>query len=107
MDELVAYDWPGNVRELENMIERIVVVNPSGTVITREHVYSALNHSGMKPELEKLGGEKLKDLIAAYEKTIILSAIEHEGSMRKAAQVLGVDHSTLVKKCKAYSEQDS
>jgi PAS domain S-box-containing protein len=107
IDELVAYEWPGNVRELENMIERIVVVNPTGTVITREHVYSALNHSGMKPELEKLGGEKLKDLIAAYEKTIILSAIEHEGSMRKAAQVLGVDHSTLVKKCKTYAEKDA
>jgi transcriptional regulator with PAS, ATPase and Fis domain len=107
IDELVAYEWPGNVRELENMIERIVVVNPTGTVITREHVYSALNHLGMKPELEKLGGEKLKDLIAAYEKTIILSAIEHEGSMRKAAQVLGVDHSTLVKKCKIYAEKDA
>lgn len=107
INELMAYDWPGNVRELENMIERIVVVNPSGTAITREHVYSALNHSGTKPDIDKLGGEKLKDLIAAYEKTIILSAIDHEGSMRKAAAVLGVDHSTLVKKCKHYHDEEA
>ena len=104
--QLMAYDWPGNVRELENMIERIIVVNPSGTVINREHVFSALNHSGLDPELQNIGGGSLKDLVAKYEKTIILSAIDHEGSIRKAAKVLGVDHSTLVKKCRQYSEKD-
>ena len=104
MDQLTAYDWPGNVRELENMIERIIVINPSGTLISREHVYSALNHSGMKMNMEDMGGNTLKELVFQYEKSVVMNAIEHTGSIRKAAKLLGVDHSTLVKKCKNFNE---
>ena len=29
---LIDYDWPGNVRELENLIERIIVTQPSSFI---------------------------------------------------------------------------
>ena len=32
MTMLRTYDWPGNVRELANLIERLVVTRPNGSV---------------------------------------------------------------------------
>src|SRR5690554_1228862 len=36
---MIEYDWPGNVRELENLIERGVLLAPSGGVLELEHVF--------------------------------------------------------------------
>ncbi|MBU2537621.1 MAG: sigma 54-interacting transcriptional regulator, partial [Proteobacteria bacterium] len=33
---LCAYSWPGNVRELQNLIERLVIMADSETIVTRE-----------------------------------------------------------------------
>lgn len=44
----------------------------------------------------------LKDAVTAFEKDIILNAIQENGSKRKAATALGMDHSTLIKKCQRY-----
>lgn len=44
----------------------------------------------------------LKDAVTAFEKDIILNAIQENGSKRKAAAALGMDHSTLIKKCQRY-----
>ncbi|NHA13371.1 sigma-54-dependent Fis family transcriptional regulator [Thioalkalivibrio sp. XN279] len=33
---MARYDWPGNVRELANMIERMLILNPSGSVTVRD-----------------------------------------------------------------------
>jgi two-component system response regulator AtoC len=35
---LIAYPWPGNVRELKNIIERIMILHNSGTLITAENL---------------------------------------------------------------------
>src|SRR5215467_9315335 len=34
---LTRYSWPGNVRELRNVIERIVIMNPTTTKFERKH----------------------------------------------------------------------
>ncbi len=31
-----AYSWPGNIRQLENIVERLVVLNRSGTILTTD-----------------------------------------------------------------------
>ena len=38
---LLTYDWPGNIRELQNMIERGVILAPSGTRIEVHHLFSS------------------------------------------------------------------
>ena len=38
---------------------------------------------------------------------VILQAVEREGSLRKAAKALGVDHSTLVKKYRHFQQDNS
>lgn len=44
----------------------------------------------------------MKQQVAAYERGLVLQAVEREGSIRRAARALGVDHSTLVKKLRQY-----
>ena len=97
LDLLQSYRWPGNIRELENLLERIIVTNPGG-IITRDVVYAALNPDGGYSHLPSSTSGTLREQVAEFEREIILRAIEREGSLRKAAKVLGVDHSTLVKK---------
>ena len=38
---LLTYPWPGNIRELQNMIERGVILAPSGTRIEVDHLFSS------------------------------------------------------------------
>lgn len=105
MELLTEYQWPGNIRELENLVERIVVTS-SGPAITRGNVFTALNPSGMHLRGSIDDTATLKQQIAAYEREIILQAVEREGSLRRAAKSLGVDHSTLVKKLRRYGEEE-
>src|SRR5262245_48512907 len=38
IETLMRYSWPGNVRELRNVIERMVIMNPTATKIDRKHL---------------------------------------------------------------------
>ena len=38
---LLTYAWPGNIRELQNMVERGVILAPSGTRIEVDHLFSS------------------------------------------------------------------
>jgi len=96
MAALMEYDWPGNIRELENLMERMVVTNATGT-LSGKNVYLAL---GIVHHSTVADTNDLKQAVQAYEQRLILAAIDRYGSIRRAAQALGVDHSTLVKKLK-------
>ncbi|WP_297716960.1 sigma-54-dependent Fis family transcriptional regulator [Intestinimonas sp.] len=104
MELILAYSWPGNIRELENLVERIVVTS-SGDLVTRGSVFRALNPGGHSDVDRPAGDGSLRQRVAAYEREIILHTLEETGSMRRAAKVLGVDHSTLVKKCRRYEQE--
>lgn len=101
VDLLLTYSWPGNIRELENLVERLVVTS-MGSTITRAQVYRALSPAGMQMQDEEGQRATLKEQVAVFEQEIIRAAVNREGSLRRAAAALGVDHSTLVKKCKRY-----
>lgn len=105
MQLILDYHWPGNIRELENLVERIVVTS-SGSLVSRGRVFSALNPSGTPSVGRQSEHLTLRQQVSAFEREIIYHALEQAGSMRKAAKILGVDHSTLVKKCHQY-DQDS
>lgn len=105
LDLLTQYPWPGNIRELENLVERIVVTNASGAAITRGHIQAALSANGQFHAADAPQGT-LKQQVAAYEREIVLHTVEREGSIRRAAKALGVDHSTLVKKFRQYGLEE-
>ncbi len=101
MDCLYRYAWPGNVRELENLIERVVVVTP-GDMITPETLPVHLNEKRAQTSGNRYGQTSLKASLAELEKAIISQVLSEQGSTRKAARILEVNQSTIVRKAKRY-----
>ena len=98
MSQLIQYPWPGNVRQLENAVERILVSTESDLVQVKDLPSEILK---WKPDGENsidIYKISYKDLLAAYDERILQTAIEQEGSIPKAAKVLGVNATTIRRK---------
>jgi two-component system response regulator HydG/two-component system response regulator AtoC len=95
MDALINYDWNGNVRELANVIERAVVLSPSG-VISMKHLPKRIT--------EKTGWIAYKESslnLLEVEKSLILRALNTTGwNQTKASQILGISRKQLRTKMK-------
>jgi len=99
---LCSYSFPGNIRELSNLIEQLVVLLP-GDKIDIEDIPShiRIRYNDNKNTLSAHGWN-LHETVAEIEKDLIVQAIKKFGSQRKAAEPLGIDHSTLSRKIKKY-----
>jgi DNA-binding NtrC family response regulator len=98
---LMDHNWPGNVRELENVIERAVVLAP-GTVITPELFPRTVTGTSSASAVRiPADGLALKERVAAFEKSLIVAALEKtDWNQKKAAQLLSVNATTLSEKLK-------
>ena len=96
---LQRHDWPGNVRELENLIEQLVIMS-DGPLIKVSHL-PAHEFGHIVPH-NYSEGKSLKSAMDDLERSMIEDAMEEHGTVRKAAEALGIDHSTLVKKRKKH-----
>ena len=102
IDLFVSYDWPGNIRELKNLIERLVVINTDGS-IGKSNILQSLNSNFLKFNSHKTDRPiNLKEYLKAYEKTLIATALKQWDSKRKTAKALGIDHATLIRKCREH-----
>lgn len=99
MQAFVEYDWPGNIRELENTIERMVVLSPD------EWLDSSLFSPAPKNEKDSANIGTLKTALAKTERQVIIHAYKLFGSTRKAAAILGINQSTVVRKLRQYKEE--
>jgi sigma-54 specific flagellar transcriptional regulator A len=116
---LKAYAWPGNVRELSNLVERLAVLHPGGTVRARdlptryrsnadlpieEEMVPTANIMSAQPADElPSDGLDLKEHIAGIEMRLIRSALERaNGIVAHAAQLLCLRRTTLVEKLRKY-----
>jgi len=111
---LVAHDYPGNIRELRNLIERLVILSPAGTITTIE-VEEALPRGagsqspGTVPALEPAAAgtpaaapPRLRDTMAGLERQVIVAALARNAwRMTQTARELGLERSHLYKKIKA------
>lgn len=101
-DETLAvfqnYPWPGNVRELQNVIEYMVICC-EGNVLQPSVLADYL---GMDSQNINLHPASLKAAVDEYEKAIIARALEEYGGVRRAAQALDVDASTISRKARKY-----
>jgi two-component system response regulator HydG len=104
VERLRAYDWPGNVRELENALERAVVLAGDGPIDV-EHLPDRV----VDPPTERLVSdvEPANPTLETVERAYILWVLEAEdGNKARAAEVLGIDPSTLYRKLNRYGVTD-
>jgi two-component system, NtrC family, response regulator AlgB len=94
----LAYGWPGNVRELRNAIERAVILSPTQILPPQAFPDRIAQTATSVPQL---GGDFTVDQV---EREHILRVLARSGTQEEAAQVLGVDASTLWRKRKKYDE---
>jgi DNA-binding NtrC family response regulator len=98
---LTAYNWPGNVRELENAIERAFILSqseqieldclPAKIVDYSKNSMEIRDPLGYRPTLEEMERRYILEILKStnYDKA-------------EAAQILGIDLSTLYRKLKRY-----
>ena len=97
---MLAYDWPGNVRELENALERAVVLSKATTIDL-----AALPDKLTERRVEPLVAERphANPTLDVIERAYITWVLQSEGGNKtRAAEVLGIDPSTLYRKLSRY-----
>jgi len=111
METLERYNWPGNVRELENLIERLVILAEEDEIglndlpprIRQHHVPKCTPQPvtlNLGMEISEAGID-LKEILDDLENRLILDALKKAGGVKnKAAQLLGLNRTTLIEKMK-------
>jgi two-component system response regulator HydG len=102
MEVLMRYEWPGNVRELENALERASVLSASSEAVIEA---SALPERVVTAPPKQLAGDRLppNPTMEIIERAYIHWVLEAEGGNKsRAAEVLGIDPSTLYRKLNRY-----
>jgi DNA-binding NtrC family response regulator len=122
---LLGYAWPGNIRELQNMVERGVILAPSGTRIEVDHMFSAYDDNNDTPEfgldihgdLNLKCGETGKDLCEAVfngvmtleqvEAMLVETAVNKaHGNLSSAARMLGLTRPQLAYRLRRLQESE-
>jgi len=102
MDAVMVYDWPGNVRELQNALEHAVVLT-RGELIDP----GALPERITRRKKEPLVADRVQPnpSLEVVERAYIMWVLQAEGGNKtRAAEVLGIDPSTLYRKLSRYEE---
>ena len=100
IDALMRYSWPGNVRELRNVMERIVIMNPTAYKLDRKHLPPLVYRDGSRRPAGD--ASTLHQARAAYERDYILKKLdENHGNVSRTAEVLGLERSHLYRKMKS------
>lgn len=100
---LENYNWPGNVRELSNLVERIVVTSKEN-VINSDIVIDFLGdkyYENQDKNYKNIGG--IKKAVEDFEKRIVEKVLEEYKSTRKAAKVLNVSQSYIMRRINKYN----
>jgi len=102
---LVGYAWPGNIRELENVIERAVILCKTDTIETEDLPdFFQEVEAGEARQAPVSQSSSLKDVLKLSERKIIEEALEKcGGNRKKAAEMLGINRTTLYNKMKEFA----
>ncbi len=102
LDILLSYQWPGNVRELENALERAVILSP-GSLISPDALPARISERHAEPLVTERTPSS--PTLEAIERAYIHWVLQNEGGNKsRAAEMLGIDPSTLYRKLVRYGE---
>ncbi len=104
LELLSRHTWPGNVRELRNVIERAMVLGSSHVLDVEDFSLSSLGTAPPLPAPVTNSASSYQPIpLEDLEKAHIFATLEYsEGNKTKAAQILGIERSTLDRKLKRY-----
>ncbi len=103
LDAVMVYEWPGNVRELENALEHAVVLC-RGELVEPAHLPERITKRRKEPLVAERSYKN--PTLEIIERAYIMYVLQAEGGNKtRAAEVLGIDPSTLYRKLARYEEQ--
>ena len=108
---LAAYPWPGNIRELSNLVERLAIIKPQGSIEVddlpakyREVEADPDAQVNNVAEAMQLTQANLKEHLQRVEQDLIGQAMQaSDGVVAKAARLLSMQRTTLVEKIGKYN----
>jgi two-component system response regulator HydG len=103
LDAVMVYDWPGNVRELQNALEHAVVLS-KGTLVEPQSLPERITRRRREPLVAERSSPNPS--LEVIERAYIMWVLQAEGGNKtRAAEILGIDPSTLYRKLSRYEEQ--
>jgi two-component system, NtrC family, response regulator AlgB len=109
-EEIANYRWPGNLRELRNAVERAVILSPASvlelqdlglqTKVTGEFEQVPPGPAGSSNGSPPVLGQDFS--IEEVEREHVAQVVTRVASFEAAAQILGIDPTTLQRKRKRY-----
>jgi transcriptional regulator with GAF, ATPase, and Fis domain len=94
INPLMTYHWPGNVRELENVVERALILNPSGP-LTFKHLNLGQPPKTVPSALPGMETDNLDEVISHHICRVLAKTKGKISGPDGAAAILGVNPSTL------------
>ena len=93
MDLLMAYNWPGNVRELENIVERALILNPTGP-LTFDQLNFTMESPGSSDDF-LTETDNLNEMISRHIQKVLDKTGGKIHGPDGAAERLGINANTL------------
>ncbi len=108
---LANYPWPGNIRELSNLVERLAIIKPEGSIDVddlpakyRNVEHGPIAETNCVAEAMRLTQANLKEHLQNVEQDLIGQAMQAtDGVIAKAARLLSMRRTTLVEKIGKYN----
>jgi two-component system, NtrC family, response regulator AtoC len=94
-EKLLAYAYPGNVRELRNIVEGLCISAESEEIAGEHAAYYLEEVSAAQPTT-------LQEHLDETEERVIRRAISKNKTIRDTALLLGISHTTLLRKLQKY-----
>lgn len=100
LQALQAYRWPGNLRELYNAVYRACTLSHSYRLAVKD--LNLPNQVGQSDDFQVDENATLDELVNRFEASLLRKLYNEYPSTRKLAQRLGVSHTAVANKLRAY-----